>query len=196
MKQTIVFLSAAITGVMLHSPSSHAAVLFTAGSGQVTPSESFSVPITVSGFTEVTSFQYSLAWDPAVLQFSSVGDFGLVYLTSGTFGTTETASGTLTVAWDDVDLAGKNLPDDSSIFNMNFTAVGGQGSSSFIWFTNVPTALEVTVDLVPVAFNSMDGSVNVVPEPINIALGAFAGLFVGASALRRVLNKRSAQPAS
>jgi len=44
-----------------------------------------------------------------------------------------------------------------------------------------------TSEETPVTF---DGSISVVPEPVNYALGLFAGIFVGVAVVRRTVQRR------
>ena len=60
-----------------------------------------SVQVTVSGFHQVTSAQFSLAWDPAVLRYVGTGSYGLTGLSAGSFGTSLAGSGKLAFAWYD-----------------------------------------------------------------------------------------------
>ncbi len=98
-----------------------------------------SVPVAVSGFNNVIAFQYSMQWNPAILQFDNVGSFNLQHLNSPDFGTSQTSNGKLSVAWIDDDGSGESLPNGTVIYVLNFTVLGGSGSTSSINFTDDPT---------------------------------------------------------
>jgi hypothetical protein len=66
----------------------------------LTTGQTVVVPVTVKRFATVTSVQFTLQWDPTVLEFLAVQDFGLNGLTAGSFGTTLKAAGKVTASWD------------------------------------------------------------------------------------------------
>jgi hypothetical protein len=198
MKNSIVILVILLTGLLLLARSAEAAVItFSAGDETVGTSSPVAVPITVSGFTDVVTFQFTLSWEPGVVQYLSVGNFGLSGLTAASFGTTQVDSGILTVSWDDATLLGQDLVTGSKLFDLNFITASSPGNT-LVSFTGIPAGLEVSTiagsNITAQTFNPIAGSVNVVPEPINIALGVFAGLFAGTTTLRWILKKRSAGP--
>jgi len=189
-----------MTSFVLLAPTMRAAVItFIAGDETVGLSSPVAVPITVNGFTDVTTVQFTLEWDSAVIQYLSVGNFVLPGMTASSFGTGEAAAGTLTVSWDDPDILGETLSSGAKIFDINYISAGSAGLTD-VSFTGSVVPLEVTTrvgdDFIVQDFVGSPGSVNVVPEPINIALGVFAGLFVGATTLRWVFKKRAPQTAS
>jgi hypothetical protein len=198
MKSPVVLFANALVVLMLFARLAQAAVTFTAGSASTTPGGSVSVPISVSGFANVTTFQFTLQWNPNVIQFSSVGNLNLPDLAPANFDTASAVtSGFLTLSWND---STHSFPvgttvDDRNIFSMNFVANGASGTSSSIAFSGFQTAIEVTVGGVPVDDSDFfPGNVSVVPEPTNIALGVFAGLFGGVTTLRWFLKRRTARP--
>jgi len=195
MKRFTFLLRAMVLAVsFLISDASRAAmVTFQASMEAVQEESPVTVAFTVSDFTEVTTFQFTIEWNPAVIQFSSIGDFGLPDLASNDFTVSETP-GKLWVSWEDEDLMGETLADESLIFHVNFMPVGGSaGNSTDILFTDDPTPREVSVDLAEADFNSINGHVSVVPEPVNVALGLFAGVFVSSVTLRWISSRRRTQ---
>ena len=137
------------------------AVTFQISDHTTDPGSSITVPVTVSGFSGVTSFQFTLAWDSEVLQYVDNGGYGLAFLRGGSFGKTRVSQGKLTVGWDDEELEGKALGDGTTLFTVTFNAVGGNGSSSSLSFSDDPTQREVTVDFSVVGFNSSAGTIQV-----------------------------------
>ena len=80
------------------------AVTFRVGSLSFGPGNTGSVAIAVSSFSQVASVQFTLQWDPAVLRFRGVGDFGLTDLANNNFGTTlATNGGKLMLSWENPD---------------------------------------------------------------------------------------------
>ena len=137
------------------------AVTFKIDDQTVTSGDSISTSITVSGFSSVTSFQFTLIWNPDLLDYSSAGSFGLDFLSGSSFGTTQVSQGKLTVSWDDSSLLGKTLSDGAAIFSVNFNVIGNNGSSAFINLGDDPTEREVTVDFSVAGFDSQSGKIQI-----------------------------------
>ncbi len=119
------------------------AVTFRAGSTNTSPGRVVTMPIMVAGFSNVISVQFTLLWNPAVLQYTGTGDYGLGGLASGNFGTGLTNQGKLTFSWDDPTSQGVNLADGTTIFSVQFNAVGSSGTNSMVDFGDDPTQREV-----------------------------------------------------
>lgn len=104
----------------------------------------------VLGFDNLTSMQFSIQWDPTILEFVNVqGLENLINLAPSSFGTPDMESvgpGKLTVSWSYVDPAdpGVDLPDSTTIFQACFRAIGDCETSSSIDFVDSPTPFEFT----------------------------------------------------
>jgi subtilisin-like proprotein convertase family protein len=143
------------------------------------PGDTVNVALGVSAFQAVTSVQFTLQWDPTVLEFLGVGDFGLPSLAADNFGTNHVDNGDLTFSWDDPQLTGVALTDGTTIFTTSFRVLGNNGSSSTLSFVDSPTSREVTVSAALGTFNGQNGAINVggvtnVPPPV-ITAGLDAG---------------------
>jgi hypothetical protein len=103
------------------------------------------VNFTTKNFTNITSFQGSITWDPTKLNFDSTGSYNatLLGLSGGSLNTNSVASGTLGFAWFDNTAAGITLPDNAIILKLYFTPVVSEGVIS-VNFSNTPTTIEVT----------------------------------------------------
>lgn len=112
----------------------------------VRPGASFCVPVTVRDFNSIIGMQLSINYDPAELQFDSVSGFNLSGLTEGAFGTPAngTDPGTITMVWVEPALSPVTLNNNEVIFELCFTALGGDGTMTDIVFSNNPTNIEVT----------------------------------------------------
>ena len=173
----------AISGTLTVLPSAASVITFQAGTETAQPAGPVTVGITVNDFTAVFGFSFSLQWDPAVLQFNSVASLAaLPGFSTANFNTTQTGSGRIGVLWDDTDFSGNDLANGALLFNLSFTAIGAAGTGSTLAFGDVPTAGDVVVaDGVNPSqgtFAGVNGSVSVVPEPVNGALAIFAALSV------------------
>jgi len=129
-------------------------------SGQ--PRQTVVVGVTVSGFRQVTSAQFSLAWDPAVLRYVGTGSYGLRGMSAGSFGSTWTGSGKLAFGWYDPEAVGVTLGDGTVLFGVSFEVIGRAGSVSPVTVAGAPTVQEVGVDFGLAGFGAQDGSVSVV----------------------------------
>lgn len=136
------------------------------------PGELVCVDVSVDGFDELIGMQFSMNWDPDVLEFNSViPTESLRNLNVSDFGTPDNANigpGRLTVSWaflDPNDL-GETLPDGTSVFQVCFTIIGECEQSSPFEFTSDPTRVE--------AFNALNDSVTipVTVEPGLVETGA------------------------
>lgn len=112
-----------------------------AQSAQIACGQMGVVPITVLNFDTIGSLQFTLLWDPSALQFEGVGDFNpTMQIALSDFNTGLAANGVLSFSWTTKTLDGTTLPDGSTMFSVNFTALGGGNTN--ITFGDVPTVRE------------------------------------------------------
>ena len=104
------------------------------------------VPITVTGFSGIGGMQFTLAWDPAVLTFNTLGDFDhsalateLFYFTETNFNVDNVSDGYFTVLYEQILAADATVADGETIFSVTFDVVGASGASSQVSFTDDPT---------------------------------------------------------
>ena len=113
--------------------------------------EEFCVDVTTKDFTDILTMQFSINWDPALLEFSSVDNFGLPNMDITNFDIVQ-ANGTLAFTWEAVDgidcndpnSIGINVPDGSVLFRLCFIARGSYGTISPLSVTNDPVPIVVT----------------------------------------------------
>lgn len=126
------------------------------------PNTEVVVPVRVKGFRDIITGQGTLSFDPAVISFVAVEQYGLGGLGHANFGTTQAAAGRVAFSWDDVTLAGKTLPDSAIIFAIRFRVAGSYGTSSPVSFSNSPVPLEfVDKDFVAAQLTLQAGQVQV-----------------------------------
>ncbi len=104
------------------------------------------VPVTVSGFSGIGGFQFTVAWDPAALTFNSVGDFDhstatteLFFFGETNFNLDNVSDGYFTVLYEQILAADATVADGETIFSVTFDVLGATGSSSEVSFTDDPT---------------------------------------------------------
>jgi SdrD B-like domain len=96
----------------------------------------------VYNFDAILSMQYTIQWDPAELQFVSLGDFYLPGMTESNFGTMHVDEGVLPLAWFEPTVStGVTLPTCNSMFQVHFKSLNGQVPT--ITIGNSPTPIEV-----------------------------------------------------
>jgi len=146
-------------------------VTFALSSSTNEPGATVTASVTVSGFDGVGGAQFSLQWDPTVLSYVSLGNFGINYLAAGNFGTTPalTTNGEVSCSWDDQSgsATGTTVSDGTVMFTISFVAIGSAGSASSLALVDVPTRRQVfSAALAPLDFISLNGQVQIrsVPE--------------------------------
>ncbi len=156
-----------------------AAIRFVIARGVALRGEAFKAGVGAGGFERTTSAQFTLEWDPAVLRYTGVGDFGLPGLSQANFGATLVSQGKLTFSWDDPGGLGVTLPDGSAAFTVEFEVAGDAGSASALRFCDSPTPREASTEFRLAGISTQDGevtvlgakpSVHIVPGPKGGAL--------------------------
>lgn len=104
------------------------------------------VYVTVSGFTNVTSAQFTLAWDAGLLRFTGIDSFGLRGLSQNSIGETLSSEGLLPVSWYDPQASGVTLPDGAALFRVHLEPTGPGGAQTTIALNDSATPREVSVD--------------------------------------------------
>jgi len=102
--------------------------------------EQVCLPVRVQDFDRILGMQFSIQYDPDVLQIDEVRNFGLNGLSSGNIGMP--SPGAITLVWDDPAVTGQTLADGSVLFDLCFTVTGNNGTSSVVSFENSPTPVE------------------------------------------------------
>lgn len=102
------------------------------------------ISVSVKNFTGIETMQATLKWNKSVAKFKSVGSFNLVDLNGGDF-SINSDSTELGWVWSPNSGVGVTIPDNQVIFQVCFTAVGSNGSSTDMEFVNAPfRVIEVT----------------------------------------------------
>ena len=112
-----------------------------------------------SAVNRLTTAQFSLHWNPAVLRFSRVVEKNLRGMTDAHFGTERSRDGSLVFAWGDPVADGVFLDAGQTLFSVAFTVVGDAGSSSPVRIENLPIPAELTVGGRVTAFATREGLV-------------------------------------
>lgn len=112
-------------------------------STSIVPNEQTTVLVRLADFEKLVSMQFSVNWDPAVLQFDSVATSGILPDYSSTnFGFNSVAQGDLLTSWVDMSLQGVDIADTVQIFTIHFTGVGNIGENTTVEITGEPSVIE------------------------------------------------------
>ncbi len=115
----------------------------TIGKASVARNSQVCLDITANGFDQLIGMQYSIHWDPALLEYQAVKNFKLASLDNNDFGGRQTAQGMLTAAWIDDSLKGVSVAPGSTLYQICFTAKGETSKQAVVKFHNQPTPYEV-----------------------------------------------------
>ncbi len=153
-----------------------------ATSHSVSTGDDVLVSINVTDYKKILSTQFTLNWDPSVIQLKSISNIGLNARVQDNFGQNKVADGELTFFWYDPTLAGVTVSDDQPLFDLSFNVLGAQGTCTTLAFTDSPTIREVvdtTAKKVEAVFTN--GEIVVGQQCLNVSTSslAFATLQLG-----------------
>lgn len=132
--------------------------------GDVFENGNICLDVSVEGFMDIISMEFSLRWDSTVLSFSSVSsitglaDFNDSRISDPTETSPNTPKNLLLVTWNEANLTPQTLPDGDILFQVCFDAIGPLGSSSTM---NLFDLEFFDSNLNPVDFSDRDGIVNI-----------------------------------
>ena len=115
----------------------------TVGSGSAAKGSEICVTVTAKNFKAIVSTKYSLKWDPKVLKFKTLSNFGLPQLSGDNFGRHILEKGQLTYSWYDANVKGITKGDGETLYDICFEAVGQPGSKSAVQIVDAPTTIEI-----------------------------------------------------
>lgn len=133
----------------------------TASSVEAEPGDVISVDILADGFSNVSGLQFSMEWDPNVLQFEQVSGAVLPSFTAQAYYPNDNQ---FSVCWFSNTLEGLDFTDNTAIITLEFTVVGQAGENTALSFTETPTPFEVVDgNCFPYELNTNNGLVTVTP---------------------------------
>ncbi len=107
-----------------------------AGSTNASCGGDFFINVTTLNFTEIAGLQFSMGWNPAIFQYTTLSNLNPVLgLDQSNFGLLFVNTGQLAFSWS--TLSDASLVDGSLLFRIHFNLLGNTGS--VISFTNIPT---------------------------------------------------------
>ena len=122
--------------------------------------------MTMEGFNDVISWQFHLRYDPARLQFASIGNYNMALPGFGPQSVTTPGQGVvqpgrIVLGWDSSTGLGVTVPDGSVLLQVCFNVIGN-GGSTMVSFSDDLLPFEVrnsTGTILP--FNSRNGTVTI-----------------------------------
>ena len=125
------------------------------------PGDTVCIDFTVQDFDEITRMQYTINWEPNVMQFIGVQDFNLTSLSNVNFLDDQVLSlGVLGVEWELA--AGASVTDGTSIFTACFKLIGDPDDCTQVSFDEIPWPIQVettTSSNTNVGLNGQEGQV-------------------------------------
>jgi hypothetical protein len=129
--------------------------------------------LTTKDFANVMAFQFSVNFDPSVLEYQTLSSSNPTPL-GFEFGTNNTTSGQIGALWIDPALVGSSLPDNTEILQLNFKVIGGSGTTTSLTVGETPTPVAaLDGGLAYTRVTSVSGSVTIAPV-LPIELVAFS----------------------
>ena len=117
--------------------------------------------ITVENFADVLSAQGGMMWDPSVLSYTGVQNFGFAGFENA-FTENNTDSGMLSFLWfDDTTVNPVTLADGSTLFDICFDIIGAGGSSSTVNFVDNPSIEFSDSNTNPIPFTTTTNTISV-----------------------------------
>lgn len=134
MRNIFSFLLAVLTAFTLSAQT----VSLTVPDKLVNPGEWFTISIKASDFDNIASMQYAIIWNPNIIEFQSVTGLNVNmpdFTAISSFNSSFATQGRLRVSWywfDPMTNSGVSLDDNSTLFNLNFKAVGQMGTNTML----------------------------------------------------------------
>ena len=137
-------------------------ITLSVSSKTVTPGATTCLDITARDFDNIIAAQYSMKWDPEVLKFKKVANYGMPNLGVNNFGTQRSDEGLLTFLWYDPNVQGVRVPNNAVIYQVCFDVVGESGDKTYFRFVDKPTSIEVgDASGTVIPLNALSGTVRV-----------------------------------
>lgn len=150
-----------------------AGVVMTIGDGSAAPGEEVCLDFTVSNFEDILSYQFSVAFDPAHMEWTSIQNITLPEASLANFITAGASAGSISFDWE--PSTSHTLPDGTVIFQMCFQPVGSPQQCDVLEVVGLP--------IVPEAINTTSNGENIgivdTPGEVCILYPEGFGLVIG-----------------
>ena len=138
-------LLALAAGILFTCLSLSAQPVLTVSEETANPGDMVDVNVTVDGYQDYISLQFSVNWDPSIADFVELKDFttGLPGFSQVSSVNVNAAAGRMTVSWFEASITPQTLPDGENLFTIVFEAVGDECDRSPVDITNTPLSIEI-----------------------------------------------------
>lgn len=123
------------------------------------PGESVVANVTLENASSLLSMQFSITYDPSIINYTSVSNFNLTGLSSANFGS---QPGVITFSWFDPTLNGVTLPDGTVVFQLHFIVTGTMAATGLVDIGDIPTVIEI------ITTNGQEIPLNVAPGHVGV----------------------------
>ena len=117
-------------------------VALSIGSASAGPGDNLCVDFDVSGFQDITSVNFSLAYDPGLFQFTGIQNVNIPGADQSNFNSSGAGSGSIFFEWDSA--TPQSLADQTSAFQVCFTPLGEPGDCDMLEGVNLPVQMQAT----------------------------------------------------
>ena len=126
------------------------------------PAGTVRVDLTVRNFIKIAGGQFSIKWDSTVLRLEGVEEPALELTAEDNFNLLMASGGVINFLFEDKTMQGATLADNSVLFTLRFTAIGADGDTSRVAFSNEPLPIELyDMNLNTMELNLEDGVINI-----------------------------------
>ncbi|PHI21947.1 hypothetical protein CEQ90_01275 [Lewinellaceae bacterium SD302] len=137
------------------------------GSATVSQGQNECLPVTVSNFTEIVTMQWSLRWDPALIEYTNV-DFGSNPLGLNATQINSPNDSTLRMSWLEPNNQLITLAGEQILLSVCFNALNS-GVTSLAFEQDLPTEF-IGSEFMEVPANTTDGTVMIPPGPALLSI--------------------------
>jgi gliding motility-associated-like protein len=122
------------------------------------PGENVCIEVTAENFDQIISMQFTIEFDNTVLSLTGIQGFnpGMPGFNNSNF---NVVGNSIILSYFDPNLNGITLPDGAVLFELCFDVIGVLGDFGAVFFTDSPTAPEITDNTGVIGFNGIDGGI-------------------------------------
>ncbi|MFK7934421.1 MAG: cohesin domain-containing protein [Saprospiraceae bacterium] len=134
---TFLFLNLCITVAVYAQPT------VSISDGVFSPGDTYVAEFSTRDFTDITRMNFSVTWDPAVLELVDVNGIDNNFFTPTFYDLSNANNGVMILRWTTANPMGIDLMDDRRLFAINFRVVGDCGTNTMVSIVDEPEAIVV-----------------------------------------------------
>ena len=105
------------------------------------PGDTVTFDLTATDFQNIRAFQFTLEWNPNVMEYVNTGAFSLSGLSAQSIGSTAATDGKLTFLWYNPMASGSSVANGAALCQIHFVASGNIGNATSVDFTGSATEM-------------------------------------------------------